>query len=1529
MGLGFTFEAEDEGLSDYMEGLSASLVSVSERLERITVVGGAIVELGDGATTATAAISEASVALRRVNEEGEKGGGIFERLVGYLQTKGVMDTAKAAKSTLDALGAGLKSPLDMAMKWEQAQRNLAGTTGMTTAEFEKFRGGAQELVARTGLGNQAILEMGIELKNAGFALDEFGTGANNVSQIGADLAAAYKMSTGQVTEFIVASRGLGVGGAGLRDVLDAGAALEKEFKVTGLIQEVPGLLDQVRQQAIQLGSGFGAAGKNVVKFSLSMAAAISKKLNVSMAEAAKMAGEALGGFVSLQDQFERAQTGMGDWSEGMDQAVEALVRGGMSSEDAVKSLSTMGTDAGAQRKVMEALAAGYDKAGGASTILGMRQRQLAQEILGQGAAAAIASGETEEFLKGLDKGMDAAADSAGAANAAVTEMFKGGEQQRGVFDANTELNKTLLISQDAIRDMANGFGNLNGVLDGAGQSLAKVQASMAESLELTKQMKGLDPGSDKYKDLAKQLAASNEQFASSKKVMYAAMVTATDLEGKMGLLASTETGGGVLKWLEGVVKESPMAAVSLTAVGSVLGAIGLKAIFAASKIGGVYSKLKLWIKGGEEAATSGSKLGRMWTWVTTQFGKLAKIGPKITGFFGKLYTSVIGVAGQIGSLGGRFTGLFKVGGRLAGVTNVFKFLGKALGKVLVPISFIIAGFEALTKNWDNLKAAFDGELWSSDWVAASFNLLNVLVDTVWDFLDSLTFGLFGAIFDPLTDMLTNTVGAIRGLFGATDKAAQDSMAWIDTLAGGFYDVLIDPLVQGAKWIWSGFEWLWSKLGDFTGWLDGMFDGAVDSFAGFVQGIPKFFGDMWKSITGFFTSNPLGDWFSSLSPVTSVIDAIGGKLTSLGEAWDTVYGGVKKLVNYIFVGESPSLIDAFTIPFELLSKAIDFVMAPLNMLWGAFKFLGTSILSFFEDPLGSVEGLVDQVVGFVLAIPENLKAAFAGGADLIGDFFGVDPTAVISGFSSAVDGAVDYVLGMFDKVTGIASSAFDFMVGTAGKALGFLSDLWEGVFNSMSDVVGSVFGGIANFFSDPMGAIKGHVEGVVDFVLELPDTIKNAFSEVASSIGDMIGIDPTTIIDTFSKTVDDVVNLVSGAFDQVTGFVSGLFSDPVGTIKDALADGLNFILDLPGMIVDEFSKNVIGLGDLIGFDGKAVVKFLDPVLSFFKQLPDRVLKFVSGIPGHVASIWTGLVTGVTTKFSEIVTFFTSLPARLSTGFTALTAWVGEKKDAIAKKFEGWIDAIKEVFSGIADWIKDKLGLGADGALTKVMEKATAVKETVSGVMSDPLGAASDASASLLEKASSTLSDTAGSLKGAASGVYDGTVGAGLSLLGFAEGGIVKSPTIGMIGELSAPEAVVPLTSDGISKFIQPVMAQVNMSAAGMGMFSDFSPAYAESPQVVTIGPDGEVSSATDQEAIDAVRSVFSNMSSMPGELMAALAEMGAPPATPAASPVPAANNRLKVQISGKLHANLPVLNRALYAVVEDAAGAAGMGVMGGG
>ncbi len=205
---------------------------------------------------------------------------------------------------------------------------------------------------------------------------------------------------------------------------------------------------------------------------------------------------------------------------------------------------------------------------------------------------------------------------------------------------------------------------------------------------------------------------------------------------------------------------------------------------------------------------------------------------------------------------------------------------------------------------------------------------------------------------------------------------------------------------------------------------------------------------------------------------------------------------------------------------------------------------------------------------------------------------------------AVGAAWDFIKGIFDKITGAASTAFD-----------WLKDNWPLILAILTGPFGLAVLAISDNWDKIVGfveAIPGRIAGVA---ATMWDAIKNAFTDVKNWISDRIG---------------DVV----GFFTGLPGRLVSAFGDGFRFIKDKIVDAKNWlhdrIWDVIGFFQDLPGKIAGAAGDVFAFirngatDAKNWVSDrVNDIISFFKSIPGKL----GGLPGDILKAISGPVGGV--------------------------------------------------------------------------------------------------------------------------------------------------------------------------------------------------------------------------------------------------------------------------------------------------------------
>lgn len=416
---------------------------------------------------------------------------------------------------------------------------------------------------------------------------------------------------------------------------------------------------------------------------------------------------------------------------------------------------------------------------------------------------------------------------------------------------------------------------------------------------------------------------------------------------------------------------------------------------------------------------------------------------------------------------------------------------------------------------------------------------------------------------PVMDSIKTTGGQIKNLFKDIGKDFKD--VWTDGTGEKYVSSLlklVKSVVTTVGKIADAFDRAW-KQGDKGKKL---FKSLLDS----GRKVNKLFKAISDSIGKAFDS-PAGTTFFSniLSIITNISDTIGNLAGQFTEAWenaglgDSIMLNLLNLVNSItgfvdritgslakWAGEldfTPllesinSLLEGFTSLSNavggVLGDAFETVLLPLaswtmeeagpaaiETFSGLLDALGTIIntirpgLQTFYDkvlkPIGSWAG--DVIIG-ALGKLKNLFSTVAG----VFSEKGSKIQNIISGISSGIKKAWEFIKPYLDIIKTAVGNAFDIMSETIGGTLSgvidalsglidFIKDVfkgdWKAAWNDIKNIVKGVWDGIWSIIKGIINAIINGINLLWKGIYRAISGIINCVGEVAGVIGDLFGQD---------------------------------------------------------------------------------------------------------------------------------------------------------------------------------------------------------------------------------------------------------------------------------------------------------------------------------------------------------------------------------------------------------------------------------------
>lgn len=352
------------------------------------------------------------------------------------------------------------------------------------------------------------------------------------------------------------------------------------------------------------------------------------------------------------------------------------------------------------------------------------------------------------------------------------------------------------------------------------------------------------------------------------------------------------------------------------------------------------------------------------------------------------------------------------------------------------------------------------------------------------------------------------------------------------------------------------------------------------------------------------------------------------------------------------------------------------------------------------------------------------------------------------FTETIPGAIDALL---DKIGEIP----------------IIGEIFKGAFEACRIIVETVFNLIKIQVETAVNAIKD----VITIVMAL---VKGDWEGAWNGIKDLV----TGIWDGIKVYIETLLGGIRDLFFNQLETIKGIVTDAFGLIKTAITGALGeaktWVTDkwsaVKGLITSPFDGILEKAKDLFGVK-TALTDAFDAAKTFVTDNWPEIAAIISdpfflivavatdafGVRSALEGAMTALKTFVGARVTDIVGFFTGLPGRIT----------------------GTIASILTAATSVGTSIKNGIVAGITGALGVVADIATGIKNAIVDVLNTLIGR--------LELGINWAIDKFNDIP------LLGDVPL-ISIPRLAEGGIVRRPTLALIGE-RGPEAVVPLGRGG--------------------------------------------------------------------------------------------------------------------------------------
>lgn len=477
--------------------------------------------------------------------------------------------------------------------------------------------------------------------------------------------------------------------------------------------------------------------------------------------------------------------------------------------------------------------------------------------------------------------------------------------------------------------------------------------------------------------------------------------------------------------------------------------------------------------------------------------------------------------------------------------------------------------------------------------------------------------------------------------------------------------------------------------------------------------------------------------AAIGPVLMVL----GKLSSSVGSIITTFGKIPGAI-----AKAKSAFTAVSAAIGGISAPVVAVVAVIGVLIAAFANLWKTNEEFRNKITAIWDGIKSKFESFAQGIVDRLNAL---GFDF--ENFGEVVKAIWDGFCSLLAPIFE---GVFNQVSVILGSVLDALTGIFDVFIGIFTGNWDQAWQGVKEIFGAVWDLIKGTFESWAMAFKGIADTVLgwfgttwdetwtnikQFFVDTWNGITTFFSNVINAIKTAVSNFITTIINFFAQLPTNIANFITNAYNSVVTWVSNMVAKAGEMGQNFLNAVVSFFTNLPykvGYFIGNTLANiVIWVGNMVTKAREMGTNFINNVVSFFTQLPGKVLQFITSAFNNVQTWATNMVNKAremgTNFINNIVSFFTQLPGKvlqfITSALNNVQTWATNMVNKAREMGTNFINNVVSFMQQLPGKIKQYLDSAINNLktwVTQMGQKGTeAVQSLINNVMSAASGIAS--------------------------------------------------------------------------------------------------------------------------------------------------------------------------------------------------------------
>ena len=473
--------------------------------------------------------------------------------------------------------------------------------------------------------------------------------------------------------------------------------------------------------------------------------------------------------------------------------------------------------------------------------------------------------------------------------------------------------------------------------------------------------------------------------------------------------------------------------------------------------------------------------------------------------------------------------------------------------------------------------------------------------------------------------------------------------------------------------------------------------------------------------------------AAIGPVLMVL----GKLTSSVGSIITTFGKIPGAL-----AKAKSAFTAVSAAIGGISAPVVAVVAVIGVLIAAFANLWKTNEEFRNKMTAIWDGIKSKFESFAQGIVDRLNAL---GFDF--ENFGEVVKAIWDGFCSLLAPIFE---GVFNQVSVILGSVLDALTGIFDVFIGIFTGNWDQAWQGVKEIFGAVWDLIKGTFESWTMAFKGIADTVLgwfgttwdetwtnikQFFVDIWNGITSFFSNVINAIKTAVSNFITTIINFFAQLPTNIANFITNAYNSVVTWVSNMVAKAREMGQNFLNAVVSFFTNLPykvGYFIGNTLTNIVlWVGNMVAKAREMGTNFINNVVSFFTQLPGKVLQFITSAFNNVQTWATNMANKAremgTNFINNVVSFFTQLPGKvlqfITSAFNNVQTWATNMANKAREMGTNFINNVVSFMQQLPGKIKQYLDSAINNLKTWVTQMGQKGKEAVQSLINNVMSAAS--------------------------------------------------------------------------------------------------------------------------------------------------------------------------------------------------------------